>query len=137
MRFRKLRIAFSFTCAIACVLLIALWVRSYYFGDVVLWSATKWRGFQFTSQQGQLTARRCSLDGAGYDGGIPFADWLWSTAPAGGFGRTPTILGFELRHWWYFIAIPYWAPVAICAGLAIAPFVVRRQHLQVSLRMLL
>jgi hypothetical protein len=29
MRYRKLRIAFSATCLIACVLLIALWVRSY------------------------------------------------------------------------------------------------------------
>ena len=28
MRFRKLRIAFSVTCGIACVLLIVLWVRS-------------------------------------------------------------------------------------------------------------
>ena len=28
MRFRKLRIAWSVTCGIACVLLIALWVRS-------------------------------------------------------------------------------------------------------------
>jgi hypothetical protein len=30
MRFRKLRIAWSAGCAIACVLLIVLWVRSYY-----------------------------------------------------------------------------------------------------------
>jgi hypothetical protein len=30
MRFRKLRIAFSVVCGIACVLLIALWVRSYF-----------------------------------------------------------------------------------------------------------
>ena len=29
MRFRKLRIAFSVTCLLACVLLIVLWVRSY------------------------------------------------------------------------------------------------------------
>jgi hypothetical protein len=29
MRFRKLRIAFSVICGLACVLLIALWVRSY------------------------------------------------------------------------------------------------------------
>ena len=29
MRFRKLRIAFSVTCLIACVLLIVFWVRSY------------------------------------------------------------------------------------------------------------
>src|SRR2546423_1121564 len=30
MRFRKLRIAWSVVCGIACVLLIALWLRSYY-----------------------------------------------------------------------------------------------------------
>ena len=29
MRFRKLRIAWSVACGIACVLLIVLWVRSY------------------------------------------------------------------------------------------------------------
>src|SRR4051812_6330714 len=33
MRFRKLRIAFSVTCLIARVLLIAFWVRSYHFSD--------------------------------------------------------------------------------------------------------
>src|SRR4029079_6900571 len=33
MRFRKLRIAWSVLCAIACVLLIALWVRSYWWWD--------------------------------------------------------------------------------------------------------
>jgi hypothetical protein len=33
MRFRKLRMAFSATCLIACVLLIALWVRSYVYSD--------------------------------------------------------------------------------------------------------
>jgi hypothetical protein len=32
MRFRKLRIAFSATCLVACVLLIVLWVRSYISG---------------------------------------------------------------------------------------------------------
>ena len=30
MRFRKLRIAWSVTCLIACLLLIAMWVRSYW-----------------------------------------------------------------------------------------------------------
>jgi hypothetical protein len=36
MRFRKLRIAFSVTCGIACVLLIVLWVRSYFYVEQVL-----------------------------------------------------------------------------------------------------
>ena len=33
MRFRKLRIAWSVLCGMACVLLIVLWVRSYWFTD--------------------------------------------------------------------------------------------------------
>ena len=35
MRFRKLRIAWSVLCGIACVLLIVLWVRSYWWWDTV------------------------------------------------------------------------------------------------------
>jgi hypothetical protein len=37
MRFRKLRIAWSVCCAIACVLLIALWERSYSWSDGLRW----------------------------------------------------------------------------------------------------
>jgi hypothetical protein len=33
MKYRKLRIAFSVTCGIACVLLVVLWVRSYWIVD--------------------------------------------------------------------------------------------------------
>jgi hypothetical protein len=35
MRFRKLRIAWSVGCGIACVLLIVLWVRSYWWQDIL------------------------------------------------------------------------------------------------------
>ena len=35
MRFRKLRIAWSLACGIACVLLMMLWVRSYWYGDYI------------------------------------------------------------------------------------------------------
>ena len=37
---RYLRIAFSVMCGIACVLLIALWVRSYWWADTVGLAAT-------------------------------------------------------------------------------------------------
>src|SRR5690349_11658285 len=33
MRYRKLRIAFSATCLVACVLVVVLWVRSYWRHD--------------------------------------------------------------------------------------------------------
>src|SRR3954454_24663816 len=40
MRFRKLRIAWSVGCAVACVLLIVLWVRSYWRVEHLLWDRT-------------------------------------------------------------------------------------------------
>src|SRR3954470_13955494 len=40
MRFRKLRIAWSVVCGIACVLLIVLWVRSYTQLDIVTYRAS-------------------------------------------------------------------------------------------------
>src|SRR6476620_8524232 len=40
MRFRKLRIAWSVTCAIACVLLCVLWVRSYLWLDNALFPSS-------------------------------------------------------------------------------------------------
>jgi hypothetical protein len=49
MRFRKLRIAFSATCLIACVLLIVLSVRSYWWMD-----STTVIGHDFTLWGGQL-----------------------------------------------------------------------------------
>jgi hypothetical protein len=38
MRYRKLRIVFSATCLIACVLLCTLWVRSYSVWDIISYS---------------------------------------------------------------------------------------------------
>jgi hypothetical protein len=49
---RYLRIAFSATCLIACLLMIALWVRSYWLVDVV---EQRWPGrFQFASFGGRV-----------------------------------------------------------------------------------
>jgi hypothetical protein len=41
MRFRKLRIAWSVTCGIACVLLVVLWIRSYWRFDVIERASSK------------------------------------------------------------------------------------------------
>jgi len=56
MRFRKLRIAWSVLCAIACVLLVVLWVRSYFWvNGVMKVSGTQQWGVH--SGEGSLTIR--------------------------------------------------------------------------------
>jgi hypothetical protein len=46
MKYRYLRIAFSAVCGIVCLLLIVLWVRSYFRADYLVWypSSTQARG---------------------------------------------------------------------------------------------
>jgi hypothetical protein len=55
-RFRNLRIAFSVTCGIACVLLIALWVRSYWYADDLVITLTKARQLELQSVPGRCIA---------------------------------------------------------------------------------
>jgi hypothetical protein len=54
MRFRKLRIAWSVVCAVACVLLIVLAVRSYEWADTVGGSIGVRDALSVTSLDGQL-----------------------------------------------------------------------------------
>ena len=53
MKFRKLRIAFSVSCAIACVLLILLWVRSYWWVDSAYFQFRQMPTIGFLSGQGR------------------------------------------------------------------------------------
>ena len=69
MRFRKLRIAWSVVCGIACVLLIVLWVRSYWYDTDPL---SIW----------QFDANRLSVDSArGSAIGIWFEGTAYSMLP--------------------------------------------------------
>ena len=52
MRFRKLRIAWTVGWGIACLLLIALWVRSYWRGDDLVVTLTKTKQLELQSVNG-------------------------------------------------------------------------------------
>jgi hypothetical protein len=52
MRFRKLRIAFSAVCGVVCLLLIALWVRSYWWYDIFNVQLAESRPLRIYSQSG-------------------------------------------------------------------------------------
>src|SRR6478672_11082996 len=54
MKFRKLRIAFSATCVIACVLQIVLWVRSYDWRDRIVIPLRTARFLRVDSNHGKV-----------------------------------------------------------------------------------
>jgi hypothetical protein len=58
MRHRKLRIAFSVTCGIACMLLIMFWVRSYSWDDAIILTCTKTSYLDVVSVLGDVTFHR-------------------------------------------------------------------------------
>jgi hypothetical protein len=57
MRFRKLRIAFSAFCGLACVLLIALWVLSYWWSGWASGPISRTKVLGLSSSQGRIRAR--------------------------------------------------------------------------------
>jgi hypothetical protein len=89
MRFRKLRITWTVFCGIACVLLIVLWVRSYWRGDLI--GVVGNRSLHIRSEQGLIFTDVSTAD-AGDRRGWRHRMWPqtpdWS--PWSGLGR----------HWW-------------------------------------
>jgi hypothetical protein len=147
MRFRKLRIAFSATCLIACVLLIALWVRSYWYRDARIMYLSGSRWIHVVSMLGQSA--------------WAFADSPWGKPTANQSGDNvltraaftegepveaiPDSIRLPLRdtllfHWQSYddgklLTVPYWLPVFASSAFAIAPWI--RWTRRFSLRTLL
>ena len=118
MRYRKLRITWTAICLIACVLLIALWVRSYWWLDKVSFPtsttiATSYRGtLDATSDAKKMhTAWSGSVSISAKD--IPACV---APGPSWHFSSTlgNTSVGF-----------PYWFAVVVFASLATAPWLRR------------
>ena len=135
MRFRKLRIAWSVGCLIACVLLVVLWVRSYWWCDMFE-IRTASQLLQLDSRKGRLSfwqknpgwpkqspkITQLLLDGMDmgrFYGRCPAGDYqkpYWDQASILAFGR----FGSERER---VIFIPYWFPVLISAALAAVPWI--------------
>ena len=113
MRFRKLRIAFSATCLIACVLLIVLWVRSYRDGDQLYGPLGSSEGIFLTSQGGVLY---CMRD-------LKLIPPSWQVAHEHSFNWFGTAMvrgqswGFNSSPQTDYLAIPYWFPVLLSTAL--------------------
>jgi hypothetical protein len=118
MRFRKLRIAWSMFWGLACVLLMVLWVRSYYRYDSGTWH-NGW-GALIDSEGGRLaiaTFRSGDLSrpmGTGFYLESDPRESVW-------WGNSTFCFGVETGDFdlpFYFV--PYWLPfsiVALCAAI--------------------
>jgi hypothetical protein len=138
MRFRKLRIAWSVMSGIAAVLLIVLWVRSYYNGD----SVECWHNLTrvtVSSICGQFVAVSVDYSAAepAVFKGLKFHTWNATNSPPIMYVenslRMPSLLGFRFgrvlataqRHPFVLIGVPYWFSAFAAAVLAASPRVVQ------------
>jgi hypothetical protein len=130
MRFRKLRIAWSVVCGIACVLVIVLWVRSYWWLDLAI------------GKHGSLhSLEGCILCGLGEDPTrqqvFIFSQNLNEMHQAGSIIHSGATHGFLLRREpkSLRIGLPHWLLAFASVCLAAAPWI--RWKLSFSLRTLL
>jgi hypothetical protein len=115
MRFRKLRIAFSATCLIACVLLCVLWVRSYRWSEFLRIPITDSYGVFGTNFNGQTSVGSLNT--------IP-RKWIvdkWSFDQFAPNGVRQLFGQFGIQKSTVFV--PSWFLVVIAGSLAVAPWI--------------
>jgi hypothetical protein len=133
MRFRKLRIVFSALCGIACVLLIVLWVRSYWYWDQVY---CQYSGLRYG-------VGIMSIRGGTY---ITLRDYDSSPSSRRGVRLDNGVAirnshGNHVSNWWLYLFdydkayVPYWIVNLLIGALAAAPWI--RWSRRFSLRTLL
>jgi hypothetical protein len=108
--FRKMRIAFSLMCGIVCLLLVGLWVRSYWWADGFDGSLVGWY-IEGESEQGQMWA-------AAYPTGSA-ARWRFDALPTiPNNGNLELGAEYEYGSFGAVGFIPHWLAVTVTAALA-------------------
>jgi hypothetical protein len=131
MRFRKLRIAWSAGCGVACVLLVVLWVRSYKNGGSWEWLFLDKERVAVRSQFGSLNfdwrtennlpeKRRLATDQLDSEVAVQMQDLLDSH-----------IVAFSTTQ--FSFACPYWLTIVIAGCLAVAAWLPWRFSLRTLL----
>jgi hypothetical protein len=134
MRYRYLRIAWTVFCGIACVLLIALWVRSYSGAETVAYGSGSPNRIAVMSSVGEVGL--ASLNNSFPDGIYPRLMFDLAGSPDYPYSRvnrsfyfrvTQRLLPSKARfssvasgHCWY-IGAPYWSLSVFAVGLTAVP----------------
>jgi hypothetical protein len=128
---RGLRIAVSAVCGILCVLLIVLWVRSYWWHSYINWRNSA-GGLNVSSYQGVVDILRHSIP-------TNAAGWSIMEEPANKWaartnGRPPSLIPRVVRGPAAIgIQFPYWLLMLVTAAVAALPWVKSRFSLRTLL----
>jgi hypothetical protein len=128
MRFRKLRIAFSVACGIACLLLIVLWVRSYSQADMLRGPVSQSRQIGFSSALGVLllqwrhdpSAREAIRGWRLQHISMVKMEQLRARAKARGAPMLGAVKKWGLSD--HAVRTPHWFPVVLSGALGAAPW---------------
>jgi hypothetical protein len=116
MKHRKLRIAISAVCGIICLLLVALWVRSYWRYDMAWWIESKDIVWSFSSNKGLLHVERGSVKSKAS------ARWGFVTHYRT-YDYHPYFGSF---HYEFagdkYVLFPHWLPLLVGTSLALSPW---------------
>jgi hypothetical protein len=133
MKYGKLRIAFSAMCGLLCLLLFALWWRSYWWEDYAYNPITSQRALVIYSYKGQSQFRLgYSQNGfARVPGQLPF--WMhsanhlgWTSISEPASGRKPRYSGFDIdliQQTGPFITAPHWFVMLTMIAVGAAPWI--------------
>ena len=132
MRFRKLRIAWSVGCAIACVLLIALWVRSYWCWDACTTRQVAGQNAEVGSRQGWLGININMSSNGSF---VQHREYSFSTmAVIGESNADWELKAYNFPQGWaYSITTRHWLPAFAAAIFAIVPWMTWRFSLRTLL----
>ncbi len=128
MRFRKLRIAWSVVWGLAAVLLIVLWVRSYFRTDVLLITHSE----GWASSWGSVVMVVINLESTIHTPVLFKLDGRLASSPPEysllgiGYSPSPSPL-------WPYVVIPFWLLTALVVTLAATPWLPKRFSLRALL----
>jgi hypothetical protein len=116
-----LRIAVTALCLTACVLLVALWARSYWWMDIATLGLSSGPGYMFGSMNGEVSAAKFPSR----EGAVSLGWHAWSN-PAGGRRAWSTSDSSEFagfRYGTFFAAMPHWLAILLMSLLGGVPWI--------------
>jgi hypothetical protein len=116
MRLRNLRVAWSVMCGVFCLLLIALWERSYWWCDVVEGTVTSSRGFRLASESGDVGGRLFNTKGGWRIYSVETAVLNSRT----GWNPSGFYWSWQLGPW---VQVRHWFALMLVATCAVVPWI--------------